>query len=292
MPATIGPPPLREAHEWVIASHTAGVYRPVPRTAPFEIWAAATARTETIAHDRRPRTGLLSRRASASPSQRPARHDSHAYIHPAEARPSRHRRCLRTVPAITRKKDNNVSSQPPSELTRPHLFTLPPASPPSLPRWTTRTDCPASLPLPAARRRPSSVSAGSCLAAPPSQPQRASSPTVAPPSPPCSSSILRRGMGAADRPPKNLTVRIRSTKEALRAQVRHTGDRRQSTPVKPHLKPISASSGSEPAAPEKAHLCFSSTKIIYISMTYRTHLIRWSKFSTPVRSHLSQAAKH
>ncbi|KGC12458.1 hypothetical protein DO64_3926 [Burkholderia pseudomallei] len=69
-------------------------------------------------------------------------------------------------------------------------------------------------------------------------------------------------MGAADRPPKNLTVRIRSTKEALRAQVRHTGDRRQSTPVKPHLKPISASSGSEPAAPEKAHLCFSSTKII------------------------------
>ncbi|KGW37295.1 hypothetical protein Y602_6117 [Burkholderia pseudomallei MSHR733] len=99
-------------------------------------------------------------------------------------------------------------------------------------------------------------------------------------------------MGAADRPPKNLTVRIRSTKEALRAQVRHTGDRRQSTPVKPHLKPISASSGSEPAAPEKAHLCFSSTKIIYISMAYRTHLIRWSKFSTPVRSHLSQAAQH
>lgn len=237
-------------------------------------WAAATARTEPITHDRRPRAGLLSCRASASPSQRPARRDSHAYIHPAEARPSRHRRCLRTVPAITRKKANNVSSQPPSELTRPHLFTLPPASPPSLPRWTTRADCPASLPLPAARRRPSSVSAGSCLAAPPSQPQRASSPTVAPPSPPCSSfeeSILRRGMGAADRPPKNLTVRIRSTKEALRAQVRHTGDRRQSTPVKPHLKPISASSGSEPAAPEKAHLCFSSTKIIYIYQWLTEH---------------------
>ncbi|KGR95235.1 hypothetical protein X977_5780 [Burkholderia pseudomallei MSHR7504] len=50
---------------------------------------------------------------------------------------------MRTVPAIKRKKDNNVSSQPPSELTRPHLFTLPPASPPSLPRWTTRADaCP------------------------------------------------------------------------------------------------------------------------------------------------------
>ncbi|KGC30850.1 hypothetical protein X976_5420 [Burkholderia pseudomallei MSHR7500] len=153
-------------------------------------WAAATARTEPITHDRRPRAGLLSCSASASPSQRPARRDSHAYIHPAEARPSRHRRCLRTVPAITRKKANNMSSQPPSELTRPHLFTLPPASPPSLPRWTTRADCPASLPLPAARRRPSSVSAGSCPAAPPSQPQRASSPTVAAPEP--ALLILRR----------------------------------------------------------------------------------------------------
>lgn len=46
------------------------------------------------------------------------------------------------------------------------------------------------LPLPAARRRPSSVSAGSCPAAPPSQPQRASSPTVAAPEP--ALLILRR----------------------------------------------------------------------------------------------------
>ncbi|KGR95239.1 hypothetical protein X977_5778 [Burkholderia pseudomallei MSHR7504] len=39
-------------------------------------------------------------------------------------------------------------------------------------------------------------------------------------------------------------------------------------------------------------MLFEHKNNIYISMTYRTHLIRWSKFSTPVRSHLSQAAKH
>ncbi len=186
MPATIGPPALREAHEWVIASHTAGVYRPVPPNRALREWAAATARTEPIAHDRRPRTGLLSRRASASPSQRPARHDSHAYIHPAEARPSRHRRCLRTVPAIKRKGQQRelpaaVRAHPPPSL---HLTASKPAV------LTEMDNAGRCLPLPAARRRPSSVSAGSCPAAPPSQPQRASSPTVAAPEP--ALLILRR----------------------------------------------------------------------------------------------------
>lgn len=91
--------------------------------------------------------------------------------------------------------------------------------------------------------------------------------------------------------PKNLTIRISSANAQLRPPVRHIGDRWPSAPVKPHLKSIFASCRGIFVAPEKAHLSVQTDKISYISITYETQLTRWSKFSSPVCPHLSQATR-